>query len=238
MKLEELFRWTGELEIRNDRDEPIMVNDKPLILYQRVVGDADITTARKQALKASSILRKNLHNNSSDDHLAAMPNYSAMDNETLARLAVLSEAMTIRNQATKLIADIKEPVEPDYEASLEEQEKYEATVSEYTKEREAAIETKSTELAEKRLEELKELERKKLVDIFLRTAIDSLCRNEMLSTFNSWCAYLGTYKDKNMKTRAFSSYEKFNNSASELKRQIIDGYINIELGGEDLKNSP
>ena len=105
-----------------------------------------------------------------------------------------------------------------------------------TKAIEEAIQKKSKELADKRLEELEDIPRKKLVDIFLATVIDSLCRSEMLREFNSWCAYFGTYKDKRMKTLAFSNYAAFSNASPYLKSQILDRYIELELGGEDLKN--
>lgn len=230
MNLDDLFKWKGELEIKDNKGEAVIV------VFQRIVGDAQLVIARKQALKSSATLRKELRQDESDSRIAMVPDHDALDDETLSRMVLLSESMDIRSQATTLADTPKEPKEPGGDATLEQQEEYEASLVAHTKAIEEAVQEKSKELADKRLEELKDVPRKKLVDIFLATVIDSLCRSEMLKTFNCWCAYLGTYKDKRMKTLAFSNYGAFDNASPELKNQILDRYIELELGGTDLKN--
>ena len=234
--LDTLFKWQGELEIKDGKGEVVLVNDKPLIVYQRVVGDAELIRARKQALKASGSLRRELRDKTSDSHIAMIPDYEALDDETLSRMILLSEALDIRTQAISLAEKPKEPKELDSDATLEQQEEYEAALEAHSKAIEKAVQEKSKQLADKRIEELEEVQREKLVKIFMTTVVDSLCRSEMLRVFNSWCAYLGTYKSKRMKTLAFSNYAAFDNASPELKNQILDSYIGLELGGEDLKN--
>jgi len=236
MNLDELFRWTGKLEIVDNKGEVVMADGSPLTVYLRIVGDSDLVMARKQALKASSVLRKALRDKESDSHLAMIPDYNALDDETLCRMILLSEALDIRTKAMATADKPKEPREPDSDATLEQQEEYEAAVDEHAKALDEAIQEKSKQLADVRMDDLKEMPREKLVDIFMTTVVDSLCRSEMLRVFNSWCAYLGTYKDKRMKSLAFSNYAAFDNAAPELKNQILDSYIGLELGGEDLKN--
>jgi hypothetical protein len=234
--LDDLFKWRGKLEIKDNKGEVVLVNDKPLIIYQRVVGDADLIRARKQALKASGGLRRDLRDKTSDSYIAMIPDYEALDDETLGSMILLSEALDIRTKATAIAEKPKEPREPDSDATLEQQEEYETAVESHTRAIEEAIQEKSKELADKRIEELKGIPREKLVKIFMSTVVDSLCRSEMLRVFNSWCAYLGTYKSRRMKARAFSSYAAFDNASPELKSQILDSYIGLEFGGEDLKN--
>jgi len=234
--LDTLFKWQTELEIVDNKGEVVLIGEKPLIVHQRVVGDAELIKARKQALKASGSLRRELRNKTSDSYIAMIPDHEALDDETLGSMILLSEALNIRTQATAIAEKPKEPKEPDADATLEQQEEYEAAVEAHIKAIEVAIQEKSKELADKRLEELKEVPREKLVKIFMSTVVDSLCRSEMLRVFNSWCAYLGTYKSKRIKARAFSSYAAFDNASPELKSQILDSYIGLELGGEDLKN--
>jgi len=234
--LETLFRWKGELRIKDSSGEPVIVDNKPLVLYQRVVGDADINEVRKQALKASAKLRKELRDASSDAHLALIPDYEELDDDTLRNMVVLADAVNLRTTALETTNRPPEPLEPDSDASLEEQEKYEAALREHATALEKAVKDKTQELMDERRAELEKLDRESLVDIFIKTVIDSLCRAEMMQTFNSWCAYLGTYKDKKMKKRAFDSYAAFDNAAAELKQQIISGYLSLEMSGEDLKN--
>ena len=234
--LDNLFKWQGELEIKDNKGEVVLVNAKPLIVYQRVVGDAELIRARKQALRASGSLRRELRDKTSDSHIAMIPDYEALDDETLSRMILLSESLDIRTQAIALADKPKEPKEPDSDATLEQQEIYEAAVEAHTKAIDEAVQEKTKELADKRLEELKDISREKCVKIFMTTVVDSLCRSEMLRVFNSWCAYLGTYKSRRMKARAFSNYAAFDNASPELKNQILDSYIGLELGGEDLKN--
>jgi hypothetical protein len=234
--LDTLFRWQGEVEIKDNKGEAVLINKEPLKVYQRVIGDAELVRARKQALRASGSLRKELRDKKSDSHIALVPDYEALDDETLCRMILLSESLDIRTQAITLADKPKQPKEPNSDATLEQQEKYEAALETHTKAIETAVQDKSKELADKRLEELKEIPRDKLTKIFITTVVDSLCRSEMLRVFNSWCTYLGTYTGKRMKTLAFSNYTAFDNASPELKSQLLDSYIGLELGGADLKN--
>jgi hypothetical protein len=54
LKIEDLFRWTGKVEITDQEGKVIET------LYQRVVGDAEIQKARVEALKASKISKKSI----------------------------------------------------------------------------------------------------------------------------------------------------------------------------------
>ena len=128
MDLNQLFKWKGELVIKDKNGEPVVVGKRTLILYQRVLGDADLTTVRKKALKASRKLRRELLDSDSDAHLAMIPEYETMDDNILRNAVILSEALEIRRVAMDTAQKPKEPKELVVGASLEEQEDYEEYV--------------------------------------------------------------------------------------------------------------
>jgi len=236
MDLENLFKWKGEIIIRDSKGEPVILRKKPLVLYQRIVGDANIQIARQKALKASADLRKELRDEDSDIQAAFLPEVEGIDNERLSNSVALNKILELREVAEQNITQPRKPAALSGSASLEEQEKYQQGWEDYQKELETRINGELTKHLEKERKQLMENPRETLVQMFKETAINNLCKSEMLRVFNSWCAYFGTYRDKAMENRAFNSFEKFENSARELKGQIIGGYLQLELSGEDIKN--
>ena len=237
MDLETLFKWTRELEILNTDGTPVLYKGNPFKLYQRVVGDADLNIARKEALRASRTLRKNLRKKGSDEAMTYLPDHNIdQDRDVLINMIIIAETLDLRRMADNKAVKPKEPKQPKSDASLEEQEEYEAAKEQWPKDVVAAINKEMDNIIDLRKEELGKKTNEELVKQLISNTIDSVCRTEMLRVFNSWCAYLGTYKNKAMTTRAFSSFEKFDNAAPDLKDQIISGYIELDMFGNDLKN--
>jgi hypothetical protein len=54
--------------------------------------------------------------------------------------------------------------------------------------------------------------------------------------FRDYCIFAGTYKDSGFKEKAFVDFDDFRNSAPNLKKQLSDTYLQLELSGEQLKN--
>jgi len=235
MDLQQLFRWTGELEILDGNNEVVVLNGKPLILYQRVIGDADLAIARKHGLKASKSLRGKLRDKTTDEHIAMLPSYEDAPDQVLRNMALYTEALDLRRRAMDLAEEPRKPVKLHSEATLEDQENYEAAMDKYYVDKEELVTEKMKELTTAREAELQTLGKEALVEQFLNSAINSICQRQMLDTFNSRCAYLGTYRGKRMKALAFNDYGSFDNSAPELKSQIIAGYLRLEVGGESIK---
>lgn len=236
MDLNQLFKWKGELIIKDKKGEPVTTGKRTLTLHQRVLGDADLTVVRKKALKASRKLRRELLDPDSEAHLAMIPEYETMDDNILRNAVILSEALEIRRVAMDTAIKPKEPKELVVGASLEEQEDYEDALEKYRDDLNTAINERSTEIMERRSEELSELDRDALVSAYTKGMSNALCRTEMVNEYNSWCAYLGTFSDKATKKRAFKSFQDFDNAAPELKGQVINGYLQLEVEGGDLKN--
>lgn len=236
MNLEDLFKWKGKLTILDAAGEPVIVRKKPLVLYQRVVGDAELMTARKKALASSKRLRRNLRDEASEDALTLLPDHERLSQEALSTMLVLAETLTLRRVADKRAKKPKRPAKPKSDATLEQQEKYETALDEYATKAAQAIEEELRKLIESRRNEALEMEHDVLINLFLEATIDSLCRTEMLRVFNSWCSFYGTYSDKAMTKRSFKSFKSFENATPELREQIIGGYVTLEIGGKDLKN--
>lgn len=236
MDLDSLFKWKKELIIKDSKGEPVRLGKKPLKLYQRIVGDADLVKARSKALLASRRLRGNLKDETSEEYAALIPDYEGQANETLSNMIVFAEGIDLRRRAVEQAEKPREPKKPKEDASLEDMENYEAATSEYQEQYDKAINKQMDKLIKERLTELSKLTREEIVNIFLVSIIESICRTEMLRVFNCWCTYLGTYADKEMTVRAFSSYEDFDNAATELRNQMLSGYLELEMTGETLKN--
>lgn len=236
MELSELFKWKQELPIYDAKGNEVLVRTKPLVVHQKVLGDFDINVARKEALKASRAMRIDLKLATSDSSMALMPDYADADDDTLTNMIVLSEAFEMRRKASSDAKKPKEPRKPGTDATLEEQETYEAAMAEYPAAIAKALDDHVSILIKKRLEALKKFNRKDLESLFVSAVTESLCQAEMLRAFNDWCAYLGTYTDSKCTERAFKSFDEYVNASTELKAQLIMGYTRLEMGGENLKN--
>lgn len=235
MKLDNLFKWQKELVIKDAKGEPYEVDDEALVLYQRIIGDADLSIARRAALRASRDMRKSLRDPDSDEYAAMLPEIDAMDDSALRNAVILTSAMDLRAQAENEAQKPKYPTEPPSDASLEAKEEYQHELDTYDERVEKAVEEQMDTVIERKRKELKKLKREKLVNMFTSSIIDNISRREMLDEFNSRCAYLGTYINKAMTERAFSNYESFENAATELREQVIDSYVQLEMSGLEIK---
>lgn len=225
-----LFEWGNKFTL------DIPKSDKKLDLYIRLCGDADVNRAKVYAIKKSRELRGKLKDENADEHLAFVQDYSDMDVENLAEIVTALSIRTLAQQAAREIS-IPFPVLPNSDASLEEQEKYQTEVDAYPEKRRKAltdsITKRSLALKKSLLKESKEF----LIREYERLLINDLCEEEMINSFRAMCSYLGTYLDKEYKHRAFESMEEFNNLPTNIKQQIIDLYLSLELSVDDLKKS-
>lgn len=234
MNLENLFKWSNSFVVRDKQGNEVEIDGEPLTLYQRVVGDAELAEARKNALYASRTLRKALRDEASTEHATLLPEYEDMTNDELKNAIILTEGTTLRRRAEEMADLPKYPVKPKGD-SLEEEEEYQVAVDEYEDKKREEINKQLQKLLDKKKAELKGLHTDTLQEMFIEAVIKTIARSRMLEVFNQWCAYLGTYKDKAMTKRAFKSFEAFDNAATELKEQILEHYIDLEFSGGNLK---
>jgi len=131
--------------------------------------------------------------------------------------------------------DIPIPVEPDSDASLEKQEKFQKEIDAYPKKREDAIRKYLKKKVDKLTEEYNNLSNEELQKKYESLMINELCEQESFKKFKEMSVYFSIYKDKNFKTRLFKDFDEFDNLAPEIKNKIINEYTSLELDTDTLK---
>lgn len=238
--LEGLFKWSHEVVLKDSMGEPITYKDestgelKPITVFQRVIGDAEVDLARQTALRASALKRKNLNNPANLDRMALIPEFAKLDKDSLIGVTVLNEITDFRAQASRELR-FPFPEELSGGASLKEQEQYQEAVDTYFTRREEAVVEKTRQLVETRTQELTKFSKKKLQQIYEEVSINGVCRDAMLITFNEFVTYLATYDTEEFTNKAFSSFAAFRNANTSVKSQLMEAYLQLELSGDQLK---
>ena len=226
--ISKLFTWGKKFEII-DEDKKGFWD-----VYIRIIGDADLNKARVSALRASAILRRKLHEKDSDERLAYIPDFELLDRDVLIETVLTT---LLREVTTKVMKEMNEtlPVEPDEDATLEEQEKYQDVVDGWSDGRTKRIQT----LIEKELEKERKILQGKSIEelskIYEKYTINNLCEEEMYRIFSEMRAFMGSYSDENFTTKLFKSFEEFNSMPAFIKNQFISAYLSLDIKTEELK---
>lgn len=225
--ISQLFIFKRELELTTP-------DDKKVVIYIRLPNDSDVGRARVKAIRESSDFRAKLRDKKWEDREVYIPDVSELSKDELIKLIQSYSVKQIGSEITNEI-DIPIPKELKGDSTLEEQEEYQKRIDDYPKLVNAKILTELT----KRINLLEKFLQKKtktqLVTIHERELIREVCDGIFSVSFRQRCAYYGSYKDENYKTLLFGSYEKFDESPSILKEQILNTYVSLELGSEALK---
>ena len=224
--ISKLFRWSRKVEVNSF--------GKILEFYMRLCGDAEINRARVYALRKSAEFRKLLRTKDSDERLAYIPEFLSVVEEELIN-GIL--ALSIKDFTTEAVFSVKLPLpkEPESDTTLEEQEKYQQNVDEYPVRREVAIRKYIEEKLEKERKLLEKLSKEKLQIRYETQAINQLCEAEMLTRFREMCTCYSLYMDENFKHKAFESFDEFSNIPSDIKNQLVELYVELDIDGEVLK---
>jgi hypothetical protein len=228
LNIDDLFKWKGQVEITDDQGNVIET------LYQRVIGDADIQRARFAALKASKALRKDLKNPESDEYLVNIPLRGELPLEELIAVIIYSKAQELRKKAEEKIQE-ERVKEPRSDASLEKQENYIEELEQTRKEYDEALYEEIRKQAEKIEADLNTKSYDEVFDLYVAESIELLCRFRMVTTFDEYATFYGTYKDEDYKIRRFSSLEEFQDLATRIKDRLIRNYKLLELNLVDVK---
>lgn len=225
-----LFRWNTKVDIK-DRDGNVSTT-----LYIRLVGDVDYSQAQQYGLVASRKLRKKLKNNNTAEYQALFLDIDDRNKDDLITGTLLAEVTNFRDAAmaelTETIVDTKLPSD----ASLEDREDQQEDEEEAIKNRAEKVRTRMEEKSEERRVELEKLSIKDIRKVFVESSINSRCMDEFILVFREYCVFSGTYSDSKFKQRTFSDFDSFRNISTDLKRQLMDAYVKLELSGEQLKN--
>ena len=229
--LANLFRWNTKVEIK-DRE-----GNTNATLYVRLVGDVDYSQAQQYGLLASRKLRKKLKDKDSVDHQALFLDIDERKKEDLVYGVLMAEISNFRDLAVAdLGAEIFEIKIPEDAETLEERENQQESEEKLANEKAEKLRAKMEEKSNERKEELEKLTLKELKDIFVESSINARCLDEFSTIFREYCIFAGTYSDSTFKHNAFEEFEDFRNTSPNLKRQLIDAYLKLELTGEQLKN--
>ena len=226
--LNRLLSWRKEFTILDDKSEAYKV-------YIRLVGDAEINRARVFALRKSAELRKKFRDETSDEHLAFIPDRDAVDKEHLVESLILYEVRGVTMEAYKKI-EVVHPKEPTSDSSLEEQEKYQAEVDAYPSKVQDAVKAYVEKELDKKRKAFNKRSEEDLYNELKQAIIEQQCETEMYGKFKEICVYFGVYKDADYKERLFSSFEEFENLPSDTKTKFMTFYNSLEIGTDDLKN--
>lgn len=223
-----LFLWEGEVDIVDQHQNEVGK------VYMRLVGDKDLNKSRVYSLRKSAELRNKLHTEGSDEHTAFIKGITLNSKESLVAGVKLLEMADLSNDARRN-ALVKFPVEPDSDASLEEQEKYQKKVDEFPDKFSELVAKELEKLLKSEDKRLDKLSDKELQDLYQALTINYVCQEEMGRAFSDMCIFKGTYKDKEYKKKLFTTFTKYENIATEVRDQLREGYTQLELGMSELK---
>lgn len=222
VKISKLFLWGDKIDLETPQGT--------IEVWMRVIGDADVNRARVYALRKSADLRKKLKDVDSDEHIALIPMLDITDKEKAVEAILIFQVKKFADQAFKDL-DIKYPVEPDSDASLEEQEAYQKTVDEFPDYVNKLTEKAITKLSNKERGRLKRLKDAKLQDFYSKLVIESLCETEMYHAFQDMTVYFACFTTQEYNTRMFNNIEEYVNLPTEVKTILADfcGALTVDI---------
>lgn len=228
VNISKLFQWGKEFPITDEYGNEL------LHCHIRLVGDAELNRARVFALRKSAELRKKLKTEGTDERVGFIADQDTLDKENIIQFLLILKTKEV---SVDIIKDTKVPFpkEPDSDASLEEQEKYQLAVDEYPEKRREIIQAEIEKHIAKEKESLDHMDMDSLYKMYVNYTINDLCEMEMYKYFKQMCVYFGTYKDPEFKEHLFSTYEEFENLQTFLKDQFIDNYSDLEMNMDGLK---
>jgi len=226
--IKKLFDWSDKVTIFNRQGNP--VKD----LYLKIVGEADWNRARIWALRDSADLRRRLRDEESDERKAYIQDKKGLNKEVLVEYILMLSMRDFTNEALGKVS-IPFPKEPRSDASLEQQEVYQAKIDKYAKEREEKIREEIQIIVERERESFGNMTMAKLYDYYETVTINELCKNELNDKFLAYCTQLGTYKTEDLQELAFPTFEDFTSVPQDVKIQLMNKYSDIDLSTEELK---
>jgi hypothetical protein len=225
-----LFRWNTKVDIKN-RDGSILTT-----MYIRLVGDLDYNQAQQHSLLASRKMRKQLKDKSSVEHQSLFLDLEERPKEDLIFGILLAEITNFRDAAIEELGDLVEEIKLPDDPTLEDKERQQEAEEKAPLEKAEKIRAKMEEKSNERKAELEKFTMEALQKLFVESSTNFKCVEEFSTVFREYCVFAGTYNDSDFKIKAFSDFMEYRNSSPNLKRQLSDAYLKLELTGEQLKN--
>jgi hypothetical protein len=234
--IQKLFGWGRVFEIVSPIDE-----DEKVLVYMKLLGDADLGRARTYALRKSAEMRRKLNDKNSDEFLAWVRSYEEITEQDLMNLIVIFSNREIGNEARNSIKEVPIPKPPKSNARLKKMEEFQKEVDEYPAKKAKAV-SEAVDLAVSKLKKkLSEKSKEELYREYVKAVSDEFCEREAIMAFDDMQVYLGCYTDDTYKTKFFRdengepSFEAFNNLEPTIKAQFKDAYRSIDIELSELK---
>lgn len=217
-----LFKWTTVTDYRDIK------------FYQRIVGDAVIDDARREALLESRKLRRNLRNVDSTDYLIYIdPLEDLEDSELREMIVVVAMRDVMREYLQANPRAVLAPLGDN--PSQEDQEEYEAAREQrdvdFVDNMTAHVEAWRVDF-EKTLENK---ERTALMHMCRKVRVDDACEQCFTETFENQVVCASVYTDDKYKTRMFT-LEQYMELPHELRTKLRNAYNTITIDPDSLKN--
>ena len=227
--ISKLFEWGQSMTLATLQGD--------MTLWFKILGDADVNRARIYALRSSAEMRETLLDLDSDERYALIP---VLDTSTKDKAVELLLTLLIKDMTSEISddLDITYPKEPSSDATLEEQEKYQAIVDsfpEYVLELTKKAIDKEVKKERKRLNKMS---MEKLDELYVETMINHICETSMYNAFQDKTVSMACFKDENYVIPMFNSLEDFQNLPTEIKNQLTDFYGTLAIDIDTLKKSP
>lgn len=227
--ISKLFKWGMRMDLVTPQGN--------VVVWVKILGDADINRARIYALRKSAEMREKMLDLDSDERVAFIPVLDTTSKDKVVELMLTLQVREISEVATKDLK-IKYPKDLESTASLEEQEKYQAIVDNFP--------NYVTELTKKAVEKEVAKERKrlskvsveKLEELYTNTLIEHACETEMYSAFQDKTTYFACFKDDAYVLPLFADFEDYLNLPTEVKNTLSEFYGTLSIDMDALKKSP
>jgi hypothetical protein len=203
-------------------------------VYIRLVGDTELNRARVFAIRKSAELRKKLNDKDSDEYFTFIPD-ELSDIPDISNGIISLSLTEFTKQAIKEATLPPLPSELKDDATLEEQEDYQAEIDDHPNKQNKAIQEYVNKLVQAEIDRLSRLSDSDVRKLYSQLIIKDLCENEMIKYFNEQCAWYGTFTDDSCLTRLFYSFESFSNLPSRSKTEILNKYDSLNIPGNELK---
>lgn len=227
--LDKLFNWKRETNIVQN-DEVVTT------VFQKIIGDFDLQSARKTSLRYAREARKVISNPESDEYIIYIEPLDSLGREDKILLCLSEELSEISRKVDSSLY-LPEPPEPEPDDSPEKFEEAQELDDTYEERRKKLLSTKLTEEITQREAELEKLSDEQITDALRQARINSYCDGVLRTKFIECCTYFGTFVDKNYKQRVYASFDDFLNLPENLKQQLIQGYLSLEMNAVNLKES-
>jgi hypothetical protein len=231
VNISKLFDWGRVFEIVDPRDE-----DNIVLVYMKLLGDADLGRARTYAVRKSAEMRRKLKDLNSDERVAYIRTIDEMTLEELVNMIIVFSGRELSNKVRTTVK-IPTPKPPKSNSKLEKSEKFQKEVDEYPQKRAQAIADALSKEVDLLRQNLNKRGKEELYNMYVIALVDEFCEREAMVAFEDMQTYLGCYTDDTYKPDKlfFKEFEEFNNLEPSVKTQFKDAYRSIDIELSELK---